>query len=168
VHAGHYRDSDAEAHKTEVDWPHESVRVYLWAHAGVIHRVCQRPFDIVCMVQTWFGDVASCCDHCGPVASAWVPSLWIRSCRSLVVRPTSQTRSAGVWSFIPPCRLAQRGLGHSPRLVDLLGGDLVVCLASQTCSAGFGCSPRLIDLVGRDLVIRPVSWTCSVGTCEST
>jgi hypothetical protein len=29
-----------QAPTTEVDWPHESARAYLWAHAGVFHRVC--------------------------------------------------------------------------------------------------------------------------------
>jgi hypothetical protein len=33
--------------------------------ATMFHCVCQRPFDTVCMVLTWFCDVASCCDRCG-------------------------------------------------------------------------------------------------------
>jgi hypothetical protein len=69
-HVGHYRDSGAEVPTTGVDWPHESVRVYLWAHAEVFHRVCQRPFGIVCMIQTWFGNDVSCRDHRGPTTSA--------------------------------------------------------------------------------------------------
>jgi hypothetical protein len=76
---------------------------------GVFHRVCLRPFGTVGTVQAWFDDVLSC-----------------RGCRgSLVVRPASHNCSAGAWSFSPPHRHAWRGLGRSPRLADLLGGDLV-------------------------------------------
>jgi hypothetical protein len=54
----------------------------------------------------------------------------------LVVRPSSQTCSVVVWSFVPPHRLARWGLGRSPCPVDLLRGDLVVPPTSQTCSVG--------------------------------
>jgi hypothetical protein len=121
-YAGHCRDSVPEASMTEVDWPRELVRVYPWARAGVFRRVCQRLFGIVCTIRAWLGDVASCRGRCGLASSAWVPSLWI--CL------------ASTWSFTPPCGLAWRGFGHSPRLADLLDGDLVVRPASQTCSAG--------------------------------
>jgi hypothetical protein len=150
-YAGHYRDSSTEAPTTEVDWPHESVRVYPWAHAEVFHHVCQRPFGTICTVRTWLGDVASCRDCCRLAALAWVPSLWIRSVgnwsftpprkfarESLVVLPASQTCSAGPWSFAPPRRLARRGLGER--------------LASQTCSAGTWSFARLADSLGGDLV----------------
>jgi hypothetical protein len=49
--------------------------------------------------------------------------------QGLVVHPASQTGSTGSWSFAPPRGLAQQGFGRSPRLTDLLGGDLVVRLA---------------------------------------
>jgi hypothetical protein len=53
---GHFRDSGAEISATGVDRLHESVRVYPWAHAGVFHRVCLRPFGTVGMVRSWFGN----------------------------------------------------------------------------------------------------------------
>jgi hypothetical protein len=43
----------------------------------------------------------------------------------LVVRPASWTCLAWTWSFAPPRRLAQWGLGRSPYFADLLGEDLV-------------------------------------------
>jgi hypothetical protein len=64
------------------------------------------------MVQTWLGDVASCHGHRGLATTAYVPFLWIHL--------------AGTWSFIPPSKSARRGLGRSPHLTDLLGGDLVM------------------------------------------
>lgn len=48
---------------------------------------------------------------------------------------STRTCSAGTWSSVSPHKLAWRGLSHSPRLTDLLGEDLVVRLATQTCSA---------------------------------
>jgi hypothetical protein len=54
---GHCRDFIVEVSTTGVDRPHESVRVYPWAHARMFHRVCLRPFGTVGMVQSWFGDV---------------------------------------------------------------------------------------------------------------
>jgi hypothetical protein len=76
-----------------------------------------------------------------------------------------------------PCGSALRGLGRSPHLVDLLGGGLVVCPISQTCSAGIwlvapphrlarrglGRSSCLAHLVGGDLVGRPAQQTYSGG-----
>jgi hypothetical protein len=74
---------------------------------------CMYCLDVVC-------DVASCRDRHGPTSSARVPSL--RIC------------STGAWSFVPPRRFARQELGHSARLTDLLDGDLIVCLDSQTYS----------------------------------
>jgi hypothetical protein len=54
---GHCRDSGAKVSATGVDRPRESVRVNPWAHAGVFHHVCLRPFGTVGTVQSWFGDV---------------------------------------------------------------------------------------------------------------
>ena len=65
-----------------------------------------------------------------------------------------------------PCGSARLELGRSPRLADLLGGDLVVRSASHTCSVGtwlfalprrlarrgFDHMPLLADLLGEDLV----------------
>jgi hypothetical protein len=42
----------------------------------------------------------------------------------------------GVWSFAPPRIIARQGLGHSPRLIDMLGGGLVGRPALQTYSVG--------------------------------
>jgi hypothetical protein len=108
-----------------------------------------------------FGDVASCRGRRGSATSTCVPSLRIRL--------------AGAWLFAPPHRLARRGLGRSLRLTDLLGGDLIIRPASQTCSAriwsfalphrlarrGLDHMPRLADLLGEDLIICPASQTCS-------
>jgi hypothetical protein len=110
-YVGHCRDFGAEALLTEVDWLHESVWVFPWAHAGVFHCVSQRPLGAVCTIQTWLDDVASYCGRRGLAASTCVPFLRI----SLV----------GTWSSAPSRRLTRRGLGRSSRLADLLGGDLV-------------------------------------------
>jgi hypothetical protein len=64
----------------------------------------------------------------------------------------------------PPCRLAQRVLGRSPRHANLLGGDLVGHPASQSCSVGTWSFPRLADLLDGDLVGHPASWSYSTGT----
>jgi hypothetical protein len=57
---GHCRDSGAEVPATEIDWPHKSARIYLRMCAGAYHRVRQRAFGTIPMVQSWFGDDASC------------------------------------------------------------------------------------------------------------
>jgi hypothetical protein len=107
-HAGHCRDSDAETPTTGVDWPHNLVRAYPWAHAGMLHRVFQRPFGTVCTVWTWF------------VMLHLVATVMGRHHRP---------------GFLP-CGSARRGLGRSSHLADLLGRNLVIQLASQTCLMG--------------------------------
>jgi hypothetical protein len=78
-----------------------------------------------------------------------------------------------IWSFDLPHRLARWGLIRSPRLVDLLGGDLVVHPASETYSmevwsfaslsksaaspprlaqCGHDCLHCLADLLSGDLI----------------
>jgi hypothetical protein len=76
-YAGHCRDSDAKAFMIEVDWPHESVRVYPWAHAGVFCCVSQSHLGTVYTVQAWLGNVASYCGCHRLASSACVPFLWI-------------------------------------------------------------------------------------------
>jgi hypothetical protein len=68
-----------------------------------------------------------------------------------------------------PCGLIRQGPNRSPRLADLLGGDLVGRLASWTCSGG-ACSvapPRGLarrgTLVGQR-VIGLISGTSFLGT----
>jgi hypothetical protein len=129
-YAGHCRDSDAKALMTGVDWPHEFVRVYPWAHEGVFRRVCQRPFGTVCTVRTWLGDVVSYRDRHGLAASAFVPSLWIRL--------------SDTWSFTPPRRLARRILGHLPP-------------PRRLTRRGLSCPSHLANSLGEDLVVRPAS-----------
>jgi hypothetical protein len=51
-YAGHCRDSGAKTLMTEVDWLHESLRVYSWAHVGVFRHVNQSPLGTVHTVQT--------------------------------------------------------------------------------------------------------------------
>jgi hypothetical protein len=149
---------------TGVDRPYKLVRVYPWAHVGVFHRVCLMPFGTVGMTWSWFGDTVSCCSHCWPTTLAQVPSLRIRL--------------VGTWSFALPRRLARQVLGRSPRLIDLLGRNLVIrpphglawwglgrlppphILARR----GLGRSPCHTDLLGEGLVGRPASKTCLVGT----
>jgi hypothetical protein len=77
-----------------------------------------------------------------------MPRLAVLLSGDLVVHPTSQTCSVETLSFAPPRSLAQRRLGRSPRITDLLGGD---CLA---------------DLLIEDLVVRPASLSCSVNRLE--
>jgi hypothetical protein len=84
------------------------------------------------------------------------------------------------WPRLLPCGSTWWAIGWSPRLADLLGRDLVVHPASQTCSTvawsfapphrlarrGLGHSPRLVGLLSADLVVRPASQTCSRGGGE--
>jgi hypothetical protein len=72
---GHRKDFGAKAPTTEVDWPHEPVMVYPWAHVGC-SIVCAGYF-LVLYVR--FGrDLAMLCLVAVVVAaSAWVSSLWI-------------------------------------------------------------------------------------------
>jgi hypothetical protein len=79
-----------------------------------------------------------------------------------VIRPTSQTYSAGSWSSVPPCEFARQGFGGPPHLADLLGADLVVRLPDLL--GGDLVVHPLADLLGGDLVVRSVSQTCSTGT----
>jgi hypothetical protein len=58
--------------------------------------------------------------------------------RRITTTPELGLASARIWSSVPPRRLARWGLGHPSHPADLLGGDLIVCPTSQTCSAGFG------------------------------
>jgi hypothetical protein len=142
---GHYRDSGDQISTTGVDQPHELVRICLWAHAGVFHRVCKKSVGTICTVWTWFCDVVSCRIRRGLTSSARVPSSRVRLAGTLVGRPTSQTCSAGTWLATPPCRLTRLALGRSPHIAYLLSED-------------FGCSPHLADLLGRNhSVITPSS-----------
>lgn len=80
-----------------------------------------------------------------------------------IVRPTSQTYSAGSWSSVPPREFARQGFGRPPHLADLLGGDLVVRLPDlfggdlvvhppcRLARWGLGCPLRLANLLGEDL-----------------
>jgi hypothetical protein len=86
----------------------------------------------------------------GLVALAWDSLLVDLFDGHLVVHPASRTRSTRVCLFAPLRSIARRGLGHSSRLADLLDEDLVV---------------RLAYILGRDLVVRPAEQTCSSGTC---
>jgi hypothetical protein len=116
-----------------------------------------------------------------PCGSAWralghSPHLTDSLDRGLVIRPASQTYSAGAWSFNPPHRLARLGPGRLPHLADSLNRGLVVHPASQTCLAGTwsfaspcrlarrgpGRSPRLAATWG--VVVHPASQTGSTGT----
>jgi hypothetical protein len=49
----HCRDSGDEVFVTGVDRLRESVRICLWAHTGVFHRVCQKSVGTVRTVGTW-------------------------------------------------------------------------------------------------------------------
>jgi hypothetical protein len=74
------------------------------------------------------------------VLYAWRGHGFVMTCPVTVVVMDQQSRSGfppcgSTWSYVLPRRLARGGLGRSPRIVDLLGGDLVACPASQTCSA---------------------------------
>jgi hypothetical protein len=131
---GHCRDSRAEASTTGMDRSRDSVKAYSWAHSGVFYRVGLTHFGIVGTTWSWFGDVVSSRGRCGSTLSAGVPSLRIHS--------------AGTWSFAPPRSLARRGLGRSPRLAALLGGDLIGCPASQTCSTRTWSVNRLVRFMG--------------------
>jgi hypothetical protein len=153
--------------------------MFVGAHGGVpsclpeICWYCTYGRDVV-------GDFVSCRGRRGSIASARVPSSWVRSEGTLVGRPVLQTFSAGTWLVAPPRRLARLGLGRSPPLPDLLNRnliirpteqDLVARPASQTRSArawsfvpphklawqGLGRSPRLANLLGGDLVACPAS-----------
>jgi hypothetical protein len=94
---GHCRVSGAEVSATGVDRPVESVRVYLWEHAG-----CSIVFakDLLVLYAQF---------RCGLVMLRLVEA---------------------VVSRVLPCGSAQWGFSWSLRLVDLLGGDLVVRPAS--------------------------------------
>lgn len=50
--------------------------------------------------------------------------------------PSSRVHSVRTRSFALPHGLTRKGISRTLGLVDLLGGDLVVCLAARTCSAG--------------------------------
>ena len=119
-YAGHCRDSGTKAFMTEVVWPHESMKVYPWAHAGVFCCVSQSHLGIVYTVQAWLGNVVSYCDCRGLASSACV--LMDQLGGYLVVHPASQICLTGTWSSAPPDRLARRGLGRSSCLTHLLGG----------------------------------------------
>jgi hypothetical protein len=60
-----------------------------------------------------------------------------------------------------PHRLAWRGLDRLLRLVGLLGGDLVICSASQACFERTWLPLCLVGLLGLDLVICSMEWVCS-------
>jgi hypothetical protein len=100
----------------------------------VLHYAYQRPFNTVCTIWTWFGDVVSCRDCPRLVMSVHVPSLCVRLAgllrEDLVVRPASYTCSAWTWSLPLPLKLAQQGFSRLPCLAGLLDGDLVVRPAS--------------------------------------
>jgi hypothetical protein len=101
-YAGHCRDFEAEALMTEVDWPHESVRVYMWAHARVFHCASQ---------------------------SLWV--LYVRFRRGLaMLRLVATVAVCQRWFMFPSYGSAWRLLGHSPSRANLLGRNLVVRPAS--------------------------------------
>jgi hypothetical protein len=71
-------------------------------------------------------------------------------CRHVLLRQ-SWTNNVGLVSLLA-------GLfGRSLCLTDLLDGGLVVHLTSQLSQWGLSCSPRLADLLGGDLVFRPAS-----------
>jgi hypothetical protein len=56
--------------------------------------------------------------------------------RGLVVCSASCACLVETWSSASPRRIAQRGLGRPSRLTNLLDGDLVIRLVSQTCLVG--------------------------------
>jgi hypothetical protein len=91
-YVGHSKDFNTKATMTEVDWTHESVRIYLWACAGVFCCVYKRLFGTVCTVRMWLSNVASCRSNRWLETSTWVPSLSIRL--------------EGTWSFTLPRGLA--------------------------------------------------------------
>jgi hypothetical protein len=137
------------------------------------------------VLYVWLGHglVMSCL-----VVPSWLNSIGstLSSCRfghqgaGRPPRPASPGCSAGNWSPVPPRWPARQRIGRSPRLTDLLGGDLVACLASLARSAGtwsfapprwlarrgLGRSPRLADLLDGDLVARPASQFCSASGPE--
>jgi hypothetical protein len=104
----HYRDSGAETPMTEVDWPHEPVKLYLWAHTRVFFISA---IDLL-VLYIWF-------------------RLGLAMLRLVVAAAGWQRRSV-----FPSCGSAWWTLSRSPRLADLLSWDLVICLAPHTCSAG--------------------------------
>jgi hypothetical protein len=50
--------------------------------------------------------------------------------------PSSRVHSVRTRSFALPHGLTRQGISRTLCLVDLLGGDLVICLAARTCSTG--------------------------------
>jgi hypothetical protein len=74
--------------------------------------------------------------------------------------PSSRVHSVGTRSFVPPRGPIRRGLRRPLCLANLLDGDLVIHLASQTCSTGTWSSTSLRV----DLVFCLASQTCMVGT----
>jgi hypothetical protein len=94
---------------------------------------------------------------CGDVPSRQLETFGYRmygsdvAWRCCVLLQASWARCVDMWF---PCESTWRVLGRSPRLVDSLGGDLVVRPASQSCSWGLGRPPRLAELLGGDLISK--------------
>jgi hypothetical protein len=104
--------------------------------------------------RVWLKDDASRRSGRGPAASGWwepgsLPRLTDLLVEVLVVCSSSWTWSTGTWSstqsasltcsietwsFTPPRGPAWQRLGHMFRLADSLDRDLIICLASRTCS----------------------------------
>jgi hypothetical protein len=102
-------------------------------------RLLDSPSVCRMFTRAWPKDGASHHSRHGSAASSWVSFSWAH----LVVTRLSA----------PPRRLTQWGLGHPFHLANLLGGDLVVRLTLQTCSARTWLS---------------ASRTCSAGTWSFT
>jgi hypothetical protein len=128
---------------------------------------------------------SSMCGHtqgmaCCPVlCGTWVVTVETRMLRSpsilytwprhglVMSRLVHPTWLNSIGSTLSSCRFGRQGAGHSPRLIVLLSGDLVVRPASLGCSVGtrssvsprwiarpgLGCPSRLTRLLGRDLVV---------------
>jgi hypothetical protein len=105
---GHCRYFDAEPSTTGVDRPRELVRAYSWVHTRVFHHVYLTPFGIVGTTCSWL----------------------VTLCLVGAIRGRQR------WPRFLPCGSARWGFDRSPHLAHLIGGDLVVHPASQTCSAG--------------------------------
>jgi hypothetical protein len=87
---------------------------------------------------------------------------------NLVVRPTSQTYSAGTWSYVSSRRIARRRLDRSPTsrtcsMWTCSAGTWSYASPRRLARRGLGRSSHFVDFVGGDLVVRPASQVCLVG-----